>query len=75
MVLFFQPFIIGHIVCNNLFTAGVISLIMMGTSFILYFIFNIKGICSNVKLMSVLFIIPALASFIPVFLFDHDMAT
>lgn len=73
--MFLQPFLIGSIVCNGIFATNAISLVLIAAMVLLFLIFNIKGACSNVKWLSLLFMLPALGSFVPVFINDHNMST
>ena len=66
---------IGHIISNNLFCCDIISISMLLATVLLFIIFNIKGACSKCKWLNLLFMIPGILSFLPIFLNDHDMST
>ena len=74
-IMFLQPFLIGYIVCNNIFATNVISLVLIVASVLLFMIFNVKGACATAKWTSLLFMLPAIGSFVPVFINDHNMST
>ena len=48
---------------------------MLLATVLLFIIFNIKGACSKCKWLNLLFMIPGILSFLPIFLNDHDMST
>lgn len=72
---FLQPFLIGHILCNNLFACDLVSICMLIATVGLFMVFNVKGVCSQARWTNILFMVPGMLSFIPVFINDHDMST
>ena len=73
--MFLQPFLIGHIICNNLFACDLVSISMLLGTLLFFLVFNVKGVCSQWKWVNIFFMVPGMLSFIPIFINDHDMST
>ena len=74
-LLFMQPFLISFVVSNNFFAADIISLIALVLLLGSYYLFNIKGYCGNMKILSMVFMACSLAGYLSFFTKDHDVAT
>ena len=74
-LLFLQPFLISFVVSNNFFAADVISLAALILLLGSYYMFNIKGYCRNMKVLSLLFMVCSLAGYLSFFIKDHDVTT
>lgn len=68
------PFLIGNIVVNNVFVADYISILMMVGAVLCFVLFNVKKILEKIRWVSVLFMLPAIGSFIPFFIRDHKIS-
>lgn len=65
------PFLIGFVIATTSYAVDVIYLIAMGATILLFLIFNVIRVCSKLKICTLLFMIPALASFIPILMNDN----
>ena len=73
-LMFLQPFLIPHVIANCIFAADIASIGLAIGTIAIFFIFNVKGTCHTQKWTSVLFVIPSLLGFMPIFYNDHQMA-
>lgn len=72
-LLFLQPFLVPHIIANSIFATDMLSIGLAIGTIALFFIFNVKKVCHTQKWTSILFVLPALASFLPIFYSKHKM--
>lgn len=71
-LVFFGPFLIAPVICNNSFTLDILSVLLLLSSMVFFFVFNIKGFLGK-KWLTILFFIPAIFGFLPVFYRSHSM--
>lgn len=71
----FQPLFIIPVILNNSFSLDVVGIICLCVSFVLFVIFNLKGLGEKYKALSSLYLLPVLGSMIMFYVNDHDMST
>lgn len=70
-----QPFLISFIVCNSLFAADPLTIILLVLTIVSYIAFNIKRKLENLRIAPFLFMVFSLLGFISFFYNDHDLTT
>ena len=70
-----QPFLISFIVCNSLFAADALTVILLLLTITSYIAFNIKKKLENFRITPFLFMVFSLMGFISFFYNDHDLTT
>jgi hypothetical protein len=70
-----QPFLIPFIVCNSLFAADPLTIILLLLKLASFILFNIKKKLENVKVTPFLFMIFSFLAFLSFFYNDHDLTS
>ena len=74
-MLYFQSFLIPFAVVVNMFATNVLAVILLAISLVLFFLFNIKQMCSKTPVLQLLFTLPCIAVMLMVYFEDRDMST
>jgi hypothetical protein len=70
-----QPFLIPFVVCNGVFAADPLTIILLALTIASYIFFNIKKKLDGFKITPFVFMICSLLSFVSFFYNDHDLTT